>query len=146
MAVYFTQNQYLKTAEEDFEAAEMIFGHKYYDQTATLCSIAMVKYLKAVMEAIYPNAECVPYFSTEDKAIVLNRIKDKIPNFDITIEECAWMDKIYGKANCTDGIHIIMPKQTAVDALKLLGKVRKLAKVYDKEASDANRYSSAIEG
>ena len=31
MAVYFTNNQYLKTAEEDFEAAEVLYGHKYYD-------------------------------------------------------------------------------------------------------------------
>ena len=140
MAVYFTHNQYLKTAEEDFEASEMIFGHKYYDQTATLCSIAMVKYLKAVLEAIYPNEECVPYFSTEYKIVVLNRIKEKLPDFPVTAEECNWMDKIYGKANCTDGIHIIMPKQTAVDALKLLGKVRKLAKDYDKEAEAEKRY------
>ena len=31
MAIYFTDNQYLKTAEEDYEAAEIVFGHKYYD-------------------------------------------------------------------------------------------------------------------
>ena len=54
MAVYFTNNQYLKTAEEDFEAAELLYGHKYYDQIGTLCSVAMTKYLKAVLEAIYP--------------------------------------------------------------------------------------------
>ncbi len=140
MSVYFTHNQYLKTAEEDFEAAEMIFGHKYYDQTATLCSVAMVKYLKAILEAIYPNEECVPYFSTEDKIKVLKRVKEGLPNIDITEEECHWMDKIYGKANCTDGIHIIMPKQTAVDALKVLGKVRKHAMHYDKEAEREKRY------
>lgn len=141
MAIYFTHNLYLKTAEEDFEAAEMIFGHKYYDQVATLCSVAMVKYLKAVLEAICPNSECVPYFSTEDKLTVLKRVKEKLPNFDITEEECIWMDKIYGKANCTDGVHIIMPKQTAVDALNLVSKVRKLAKIYDKEAVDDKRYA-----
>ena len=54
MTVYFTNNQYLKTAEEDFEAAELLYGHKYYDQIGTLCSVAMTKYLKAVLEAIYP--------------------------------------------------------------------------------------------
>ena len=50
MAVYFTHNQYLKTAEEDFEAAELLFGHKYYDQVVELCSIAMNKYLKSILE------------------------------------------------------------------------------------------------
>ena len=140
MAVYFTHNKYLKTAEEDFEAAEMLFGHKYYDQTATLCSIAMVKYLKAILEAVYPNEECVPYFSTEDKIKVLKRVKEAVSDIDVTEEECNWMDKIYGKANCTDGIHIIMPKQTAVDALKVLGKVRKHAMHYDKVAEHEKRY------
>ena len=140
MAMYFTNNLYLKTAEEDFEAAEMLFGHKYYDQTATLCAIAMVKYLKAVLESIYFNAECVPYFSTEDKLIVLRRIKEKLPDFEVTEEECQWMDKIYGKANCTDGVHIIMPKNTAVDALRVLGKVRKLAKEQDKIAVAEDRF------
>ena len=142
MAIYFTNNQYLKTAEEDFEAAEILFGHKLYDQVATICSVAMVKYLKATLEAIYPNAECVPYFSTEEKVVVLNRVKEKLTDFDVTEQECNWMDNIYGKANCTDGIHIIMPKQTAVDALKLLNKVRKLAKIYDKEAADEKRYTT----
>lgn len=141
MAVYFTNNQYLKTAEEDFEAAEIIFGHKYYDQVVSLCSIAMTKYLKAVLEAIFPNSECVPYFSTEEKTFILKKIKEKLPDFDISDEECNWMDKIYGKANCTDGIHIIMPKQTAVDTFKLANKIRKLAKQYDKEAADKKLYT-----
>ena len=140
MAIYFTHNQYLKTSEEDFEAAEILFGHNYYDQVCTLCSVAMVKYLKAVLEAIYPNSECVPYFTTEDKIKVLNRIKETIPDFPVTEEECKLMDVIYGKANCTDGIHIIMPKQTAIDALNMLAKVRKLAKNYDKEAAAEHRY------
>ena len=100
MAVYFTNNQYLKTAEEDYEAAEVIFGHKYYDQVASLCSIAMTKYLKAVLEASYPNSECVAYFSTEDKIFILNKIKEKYPDFEVTEDECLWMDKIYGKADC----------------------------------------------
>ena len=141
MSIYFTHNQYLKTAEEDFEAAEIIFGHKYYDQVASLCSISMTKYLKAILEAIYPNHECVAQFSTEDKIVILEKIKEKIPNIDITQEECHWMDKIYGKANCTDGIHIIMPKQTAVDTFKLTQKVRKLAKQYDKEANEKKLYT-----
>lgn len=140
MSVYFTHNQYLKTSEEDFEAADILFEHKYYDQVASLCSIAMVKYFKAVLEALYPNSECVPYYSTEEKKVVLKRIKEKLPDFDVTDEECDWMDKIYGKANCTDGIHIIMPKQTAAEAMKLLAKVRKLARHYDKEALDNNHY------
>lgn len=144
MSIYFTNNQYLKTAEEDFEAAEVIFGHKYYDQVASLCSIAMTKYLKATLEAIYPLSECVPYFSTEDKVVILNKIKEKLPEFDVTAEECNWMDKIYGKANCTDGIHIIMPKQTAVDTFKLANKARKLAKQYDKEA-DAKKHYTVVE-
>ena len=142
MSVYFTNNQYLKTAEEDFEAAETLFGHKYYDQVATLCSISMVKYLKAVLEALYTNAECVPYFSTEEKSVVLSKIKEKLSDFPVTNEECAWMDKIYGKANCTEGIHIIMPKQTAVDAFKILAKIRKLARQYDKEAQANNHYET----
>jgi len=141
MAVYFTNNQYLKTAEEDFEAAEVIFGHKYYDQVASLCSIAMTKYLKATLEAVLPNSECVPYFSTEDKKVILKKIKENIPDFDVTNEECDWMDKIYGKANCTDGIHIIMPKQTAVDSFKLVNKIRKIAKHYDKIAVDKKLYT-----
>lgn len=141
MAVYFTNNQYLKTAEEDFEAAETIFGHKYYDQVVSLCSIAMTKYLKAILEAIYPNSECVQYYSTEDKKTILKKVKEKLTDIEITDEECDWMDKIYGKANCTDGIHIIMPKQTAVDAFKLANKIRKLAKQYDKIAADKKLYT-----
>lgn len=132
MAIYFTENQYLKTAEEDYESAEIIFGHKYYDQTVSLCSIAMTKYLKAVLEAILTNAEAAPYYNTEDKVQILNKIREKLPKFDVTEEECKWMNNVYGKANCTDGIHIIMPKQTAVEALKLADKVRKLAKTHEK--------------
>lgn len=139
MAIYFTDNQYLKTAEEDYEAAEIVFGHKYYDQTATICSVAMVKYLKAVMEAIYSKTECAPYFSTENKVTILNKIKEKLPQFDVTEEECNWMDNVYGKANCTDGIHIIMPKQTAVEAMNLANKVRKLAKAQDKTSADREK-------
>ena len=67
MAVYFTNNQYLKTAEEDFEAAEVLYGHKYYDQIGTLCSVSMTKFLKAVLEAIYPTEESSTYYMTEDK-------------------------------------------------------------------------------
>ena len=142
MSVYFTNNQYLKTAEEDFEAAEVIFGHKYYDQVASLCTLAMTKYLKAILEAIYPNSECVAQYSTEDKIEILKKIKEKLPDIDISAEECHWMDKIYGKANCTDGIHVIMPKHTAVDAFKLTNKIRKIAKVYDKEAADKKLYTT----
>ncbi len=141
MSVYFTNNQYLKTAEEDFEAAELLFGHKYYDQVATLCSIAMTKYLKAILEAYFPNSELVPYFSTEDKKKILKRVKEQYPDFEVTEEECDWMDKIYGKAICSDGIHIIMPKQTAVDSLNVVGKLRKIAKAHDKQAVDEKRYS-----
>ena len=68
-------------------------------------------------------------------------IVEKYPDFEVTEDECLWMDKIYGKANCTDGIHIIMPKQTAVDTFKVISKVRKLAKQYDKEAADQKRYT-----
>lgn len=145
MAIYFTHNQYLKTSEEDFEAAELLFGHKYYDQVATLCSVAMIKYLKAILEAHYTSTECVPYFSTEDKEILLAKIQEKIPDFPITKEECLWMDKVYGKANCTDGIHIIMPKETAVDALRILTKIRKIAKHHDKEALERKHYEVASE-
>lgn len=133
MAIYFTDNQYLKTAEEDYEAAEIIFGHKYYDQTATICSVAMTKYLKAILEATLARSEATPYYNTEDKFVLLAKIKELLPNVDITEEDCKWMNNVYGKANCTDGIHIIMPKQTAVEALELANKVRKFAKVVEKE-------------
>lgn len=140
MAVYFTNNQYLKTAEEDFEAAEVLYGHKYYDQIGTLCSVSMTKYLKAVLEAIYPTEESSAYYMTEDKVVILGKIKEKLSDFPITEQDCRWMDNIYGKANCTDGIHIIMPKQTIVEAFHLLAAVRKEARRLDKEANPQGRY------
>lgn len=139
MAVYFTNNQYLKTAEEDFEAAEALYGHKYYDQIGTLCSVAMTKFLKAVLEAIYSTEESSAYYMTEDKLVILAKIKEKLPQFPITEQDCRWMDNVYGKANCTDGIHVIMPKQTIVDAFHLLAAVRKEARYYDKEANPKGR-------
>lgn len=140
MAVYFTNNQYLKTAEEDFEAAEALYGHKYYDQIGTLCSVAMTKFLKAVLESIYPTEESAAFYMTEDKIMILEKIKQKEPNFPITEQDCRWMDNVYGKANCTDGIHVIMPKQTIVEAFHLLTIVRKEARRYDKEANPQGRY------
>ena len=140
MAVYFTNNQYLKTAEEDFEAAEVLYGHKYYDQIGTLCSVSMTKFLKAVLEAIYPTEESSTYYMTEDKIAILRKIKDKIADFPISEADCRWMDNIYGKANCTDGIHIIMPKQTIVEAFRLVANVRKFARELDKAAVTEDRY------
>lgn len=140
MSVYFTNNQYLKTAEEDFEAAEVLYGHKYYDQIGTLCSVAMTKFLKAVLEAIYSTEESSAYYMTEDKITILNKIKETVPDFPITEMDCRWMDNIYGKANCTDGIHIIMPKQTIVEAFHLLAIVRREARRHDKESNHQGRY------
>ena len=139
MAVYFTNNQYLKTAEEDFEAAEALYGHKYYDQIATLCSVAMTKFLKAVIESAFDAEEASTFYNTEDKITLLNKIREKEPNFPITEKDCQWMDNIYGKANCTDGIHIIMPKQTVVEAFHLLAGVRKEARRADKQYGDTDR-------
>lgn len=143
MAVYFTNNLYLKTAEEDFEAAEALYGHKYYDQIASLCSIAMTKYLKAVIEAICPPEESSAFYTTEDKLLILKKIKEKISDFPITEQDCKWMDNIYGKANCTDGIHVIMPKETIIEAFHLLAAVRKEARHHDKEATQHDRYRFA---
>ena len=142
MAVYFTNNQYLKTAEEDFEAAEVLYGHKYYDQIGTLCSVALTKYLKAVLEAIYPAEESSAFYMTEDKIAILNKIREKLPDFTIAEQDCRWMDSIYGKANCTDGIHVIMPKQTIVQAFHLLAAVRKEARRCDKENNREGRFFS----
>lgn len=136
MAIYFTDNQYLKTAEEDYEAAEIIFGHKYYDQTATICSVAMTKYLKAILEAELARAEAMLYYNTEDKIMLLNKVKEVMPEIDLTEDDCKWMDNVYGKANCTDGIHIIMPKQTAVEALDLAERARKFAKAAEKVSNN----------
>ena len=139
MSVYFTDNQYLKTAEEDFEAADTLYGHKYYDQIASLLSIAMTKFLKSVVESIFDAEEATAFYNTEDKITILRKIKEKEPNFPITEQDCRWMDAVYGKANCTDGIHIIMPKQTVMDAFHLVAAVRKEARRADKEYSSENR-------
>ena len=139
MSVYFTDNQYLKTAEEDFEAADVLYGHKYYDQIASLLSIAMTKFLKSVVESIFDAEEATAFYNTEDKITILKKIKEKEPNFPITEQDCKWMDAVYGKANCTDGIHIIMPKQTVMDAFHLVAAVRKEARRADKEYSAENR-------
>lgn len=140
MSVYFTTNQYLKTAEEDFEAAELLYGHKYYDQIGTLLSVAMTKYLKAIIEATIPDEESSGFFMTEDKVALLRIIKERKPDLLISEAECCWMDNVYGKANCTDGIHVIMPKQTIVDAFRLVANVRKYARDLDKAAVSEDRY------
>ena len=140
MSVYFTTNQYLKTAEEDFEAAELLYGHKYYDQIGSLLSIAMTKFLKAIIEATIPDEESGKFFITEDKVELLRTIKTVKPDLLISEAECRWIDSVYGKANCTDGIHVIMPKQTIVDAFRLVAKVRKYARDLDKAAVNEDRY------
>ena len=140
MSVYFTTNQYLKTAEEDFEAAELLYGHKYYDQIGTLLSVAMTKYLKAIIEATIPDDESSGFFTIEDKIALLKIIKERKPDILISEAECRWMDNVYGKANCTDGIHVIMPKQTIVDAFRLVANVRKYARNLDKAAVNEDRY------
>ena len=142
MAVYFTHNQYLKTAEEDFEAADLLFGHKYYDQVVELCSIAMNKYLKSILESLHRNYTLIDFFSMTEKKDLLKRIRVDYPEFEITDVECDWMDMIYGKAICSDGIHTIMAKQTALDALNLITKLRKIAKQHDKQAVEEKRYSA----
>ena len=140
MSVYFTTNQYLKTAEEDFEAAELLYGHKYYDQIGTLLSVAMTKYLKAIIEATIPDEESSAFFMIEDKIELLNIIKLRNPDLLISAAECRWMDSVYGKANCTDGIHVIMPKQTIVDAFRMVANVRRYARELDKAAVNEDRY------
>ena len=142
MAIYFTHNQYLKTAEEDFEAAELLFGHKYYDQVVELSSIAMNKYLKSILESLHRNFTLIDFFSMKEKKELLERIKVDYPDFEITDAECDWMDMIYGKAICSDGIHTIMAKQTALDAINLITKLRKIAKQHDKKAVEEKRYSA----
>ena len=139
MSVYFTNNQYLKTAEEDFEAADALYGHKYYDQIASLLSIAMTKFLKSVVESVFDAEEAAAFYNTEDKIVILNKIKEKEPDFPITEQDCKWMDAVYGKANCTDGIHVIMPKQTVMDAFHLVAGVRKEARRADKEYGNVDR-------
>ena len=141
MAVYFTHNQYLKTAEEDFEAAELLFGHKYYDQVVELCSIAMNKYLKSILESLHRNFTLIDFFSMKEKKELLERIRKDYPDFEISDAECDWMDTIYGKAICSDGVHTIKAKQTALDAIYLISKLRKIAKAHDKQAVDEKRYS-----
>ena len=131
----FTDNQYLKTAEEDFEAAEILLGHKYYDQVASLCYIATIKYLKAVLETLYTRSESVTLMFTEDNLRLLGKIHEKFPAFEIEEIECKWMNSVYAKANCTDGVHIIMPKQTAVEALDITSKFRKACKAQLKVAA-----------
>lgn len=140
MSIYFTTNQYLKTAEEDFEAAELLYGHKYYDQIGTLLSVAMTKYLKAIIEATVPDEESSAFFMTENKCELLRIIKERKPDILISDAECRWMDSVYGKANCTDGIHVIMPKQTIVDAFRMVANVRKYARELDKAAVNEDRY------
>ncbi len=140
MSIYFTTNQYLRTAEEDFEAAELLYGHKYYDQIGTLLSVAMTKYLKAIIEATIPDEESSPYFMTENKFELLRIVKTKNPDILISEAECRWIDNVYGKANCTDGIHVIMPKQTIVEAFRLVANVRKYARDLDKLAVKEDRY------
>ena len=130
----------IAAAEEDFEAAELLYGHKYYDQIGTLLSVAMTKYLKAIIEATIPDEESSTFFMTEDKQELLRVIKTKNPDILISSAECCWMDNVYGKANCTDGIHIIMPKQSAVEAFYLLAAVRKEARRLDKESAPQFRY------
>ena len=142
MAIYFTHNQYLKTAEEDLEAAELLFGHKYYDQVVELSSIAMNKYLKSILESLHRNFTLIDFFSMKEKKELLNRIKVDYPEFEITEAECDWMDMIYGKAICSDGIHTIIAKQTALDAINLITKLRKIAKQHDKQAVEEKRYSA----
>ena len=139
MSVYFTNNQYLKTAEEDFEAADALYGHKYYDQIASLLSIAMTKFLKSVVESVFDAEEAAAFYNTEDKIVILNKIKEKEPDFPITEQDCKWMDAVYSKANCTDGIHVIMPKQTVMDAFHLVAGVRKEARRADKEYGNVDR-------
>ena len=140
MSIYFTTNQYLRTAEEDFEAAELLYGHKYYDQIGTLLSVAMTKYLKAIIEATIPDEESSPYFMIEDKHELLRIVKTKNPDILISDAECRWIDNVYGKANCTDGIHVVMPKQTIVEAFRLVANVRKYARELDKAAVSEDRY------
>ena len=142
MAIYFTHNQYLKTAEEDYEAADLLFGHKYYDQVVELSSIAMNKYLKSILESLHRNFTLIDFFSMKEKKELLSRIKVDYPDFEITEAECDWMDMIYGKAICSDGIHTIMAKQTALDAINLITKLRKIAKQHDKQAVEEKRYSA----
>ena len=142
MAIYFTHNQYLKTAEEDYEAADLLFGHKYYDQVVELSSIAMNKYLKSILESLHRNFTLIDFFSMKEKKELLARIKVDYPEFEITEAECDWMDMIYGKAICSDGIHTIMAKQTALDAINLITKLRKIAKQHDKQAVEEKRYSA----
>ena len=77
----------------------------------------------------------------KEKKELLARIKVENPDFEISEAECDWMDMIYGKAICSDGIHTIMAKQTAVDALNLITKLRKIAKQHDKQAVEEKRYS-----
>ena len=139
MSAYFTNNQYLKTAEEDFEAADALYGHRYYDQIVSLLSIAMTKFLKSVVESIYDAEEANPYYNTEDKIAILKKIKEKEPDFPITEQDCKWMDAVYGKANCTDGIHMVMPKQTAMDAFHLVAGARKEARRADKQYGNTDR-------
>lgn len=139
MSLYFTNNQYLKTAEEDFEAADALYGHKYYDQIASLLSIAMTKFLKSVVESVFDAEEAAAFYNTEDKIVILNKIKEKEPDFPITEQDCKWMDAVYSKANCTDGIHVIMPKQTVMDAFHLVAGVRKEARRADKEYGNVDR-------
>lgn len=79
---------------------------------------------------------------TEDKIVILNKIKEKLPDFTITEQDCRWMDSVYGKANCTGGIHIIMPKQTIVQAFHLLAAVRKEARRCEKENNRDGRFFS----
>ena len=86
MAIYFTHNQYLKTAEEDFEAAELLFGHKYYDQVVELSSIAMNKYLKSILESLHRNFTLIDFFSMKEKKELLdsdseNLGKEEMPEF-----------------------------------------------------------------
>lgn len=140
MSVYFTTNQYLKTAEEDFEAAELLYGHQYYDQIASLLSIAMTKYLKAIIEAVVPDDVSASYFATEDKLALLAFIKQHQPDLLISEADCRWMDSVYGKANCTDGIHVVMPKQTVVDAFRIVANVRRIARDADKSTVSKDRY------
>ena len=135
-SMIFTDNQYLKTAEEDYEAAEILFGHKYYDQVASLCYIASIKYLKAVLETLYTRSESVTMMFSEDNLRLLAKIHEKFPTFEIDEIECKWMNSVYAKANCTDGVHIIMPKQTAVEAMDIAGKFRKACKAQLKNAAD----------
>lgn len=129
-------NSYLGRGINDYLYAKknMTDGNVYdYNWPAVICSQAVEKILKAVIEAEFADdSSCIALLRTHNLRTVVNKILEKFPESNLSSKDCKWLGDFYYDARYPGDDYITVSKEDAEEAVliveRTLEEVEKIMK------------------